>query len=372
MTPLDRRTFLKIGGAGLFGVAIAPLIAGCESVVEPDRTLEGFTPFITPTDRFYVQNGGQDTIAGWSMPDITRETWLMQIKGEVATPATLTVGDLEAAAAAGQERTILKTMRCVLDSHLRPGALGWTGNAFWTGVPLRYFLERAGLDRANTKRINFRGADGFTNNITLERYGSADLGAMEPLLVYRMNGEPLTREHGGPVRLLLLETYGYKSIKWITEVNASIFNTPTGQYQREGFVDDGVIRVSSRSENVSENLTVRAGLVEITGFAVSGYGAVSRVEVSIDDNPFAAAEIEPLERLLHAVVLPPTIVQLADRNAYPYRGVWTKWRMRWNAPAGEHTVAIRAIDSAGNTQEEDDLEIRDGQTGVVRYTVRVS
>lgn len=372
MTELDRRAFLRLGGVSLLGVAIAPLLGGCGSVVDPDRTLEGFTPFITPTDRFYVQNGGSDTIAGWTMPDIARETWLMLIKGEVQTPMTIAFGELETAAAAGQARTILKTMRCVLDSHLRPGALGWTGNAYWTGVPLRYFLEQAGLDRSNTKRINFRGADGFTNNITLERFGAADLGAMEPLLVYRMNGEPLTREHGGPVRLLLLETYGYKSIKWLTEVNASIFNAPTGQYQREGFVDDGIIRVASRSENVSENLSVRAGLVEISGFALSGYGAVSRVEVSIDDAVFQAAEIEPLERLLNAVALPQDIVQLADRNAYPYRGVWTKWRHRWTAPAGDHVVAIRALDSAGNVQEEDDLEMRDGQTGIVRYTVKVS
>jgi DMSO/TMAO reductase YedYZ molybdopterin-dependent catalytic subunit len=370
---VDRRTFLKLGGASLFGVALAPLLGGCETIVDPDRTLEGFTPFITPTDRFYVQHGGRDTIPGWSMPDISRETWVMQIKGEVLTPMTITFGDLEAAAAAGASRTILKTMRCVLDSHVRPGALGWTGNAYWKGIPLRYFLDRAGLDRENTNRITFRGADAFQNNITLERFGAADLGPMEPLLVYEMNREPLRREHGGPVRLLLLETYGFKSVKWLTEVNASIFDNPTGQYQREGFDDDGIIRVSSRSENFSENLRINAGLVEITGFAVSGEGSVTGVEVSIDDGAYAGAEIEPLERLLNGVSLPPDIAQLADRHAYPYRGVWTKWRFRWSARTGDHTISIRARDSAGKVQEEDDdLLIRDGQTGVIRYNVRVS
>ena len=373
MSRLDRRAFLKIGGAGLFGIAFSPLLGGCRTgPTEPAFTQAGFTPFITPVNRFYLQYGGRDTIAGWQMPEIDRAAWQLKLTGELTTPMTISWSDLQAAARAGHERTILKTMRCVLDSHVRPGATGWTGNAYWTGVPLRHFLDAAGLDRANAKRLVFTGADRFSNNITLERYGLADRGEMDPLLVYEMNGESLTREHGGPVRLIILEGYGYKNIKWLTEVNAYLFNRPTGQYQREGFVDDGVMRVASRSENLSEPITLAQGLVEITGFAVSGAAAISRVEVSIDDAPYVAARIDPYEEVLGSTPLPSDILQLASRDSYPFRGVWTKWRYRWQAPAGEHTVAIRATDLEGNTQPEDDIEIQDGQTGVVRYTVTVS
>jgi DMSO/TMAO reductase YedYZ molybdopterin-dependent catalytic subunit len=373
MSPLDRRTFLKIGSGALFGIAFTPLLGGCDGgTVEPPFTLEGFAPFITPTDRFYVQFGGRDTIDNWSMPSVERATWSMQIRGEVATPMTLTWTDIQTAIEQGHERTLLKTMRCVLDGHLRPGQTGWTGNAYWKGVPLRHFLDPAGIDRSRARRILFRGYDGFLNNITLERFGTGDLGEMEPLLVYAMNGEDLRPEHGAPVRLLLLETYGYKSIKWLQDVNVIAQNTPSGQYQREGFVDDGVIRVASRSENVAENISIAPGLVEITGHALSGAGKVSAVEISIDDAAFVPIEIEPYERVFGGLALPSDIYQLADRRAYPYRGVWTKWRYRWNAAAGAHTIAIRASDSSGAVQQEDDFDLKDGQSGVVRYNVTVS
>lgn len=373
MTSLDRRTFLKIGGAGLAGVAFAPLVSGCTSgIVDPVLTLDGFTPFITPTSQFYIQYGGRDTIEGWTMPDITREAWQLAITGEILNPMTLTWADIDAAVEDNAKRTILKTMRCVLDSHVRPGALGWTGNAYWGGIPLRYFLNRAKIDRDNAKRIVFSGYDGFSNNITLDRFGVSDLGAMEPLLVFEMNGEPLSREHGGPLRLMLLETYGFKNVKWLKTINASLFDRPTGQYQREGFVDDGIIRVASRSENITESLTVPAGKIEITGYALSGYGEVNRVEISIDDAPFISVTIDPFETQFGSVTLPRDIFQLEDRKAYPYVGVWTKWRYRWDAPIGRHTVAIRAIDSEGNTQPDEDFEIKDGQAGVVRYNITVA
>jgi DMSO/TMAO reductase YedYZ molybdopterin-dependent catalytic subunit len=373
MSPLDRRSFLKLGGVGLAGIAFAPIIGGCDSPTQPPFTLEGFTPFITPTNQFYVQHGGRDTIPGWTMPDIARNDWELTIRGSVATPMSIRIGDIEAAAAAGQKRTILKTMRCVLDSHLRPGSNGWTGNAYWTGVPLRHFLDLAGLDRANTARINFTGYDGFLNNVTLERFGESDLGDMELLLVYQMNGEPLRREHGAPVRLVMLETFGYKSIKWLKDVNVSIHDRVVGTYQREGFVDDGVIRVTSRSENFAENIAIAPGAVEITGHALSGAGKITAVEVSIDNGPFQAAEIEPRERVLNGLPLPPDIVQLQSRDNYPIRGVWTKWRFRrWNATVGTHTVAIRASDASGATQTFGDVEIKDGLTGIARYSVTVA
>ena len=370
MSPIDRRTFLKLGGAGILGVAFTPLLTGCDGgTVEPPYTNAGFAPFITPTSQFYVQHGGRDTIAGWTMPDLDRSAQIT-IRGVVDAPMTITVDDIERAAAAGQKRTIFKTMRCVIDSHLRPGATGWTGNAVFTGVPLRYFLEQAEIDWAAAARINITGYDGFLNNISLERLGRTDQGEMEPLLVYQMNGEPLTREHGAPVRLIMLETYGYKNLKWLKDINVSIHDRVAGTYQREGFADDGVIRVTSRGENVSENVTLPSGLVEITGHALSGEGRITAVEISIDDAPYVPVELEPNDRIYGSLPLPTGILQ--QRENYPFRGVWTKWRYRWNAPSGAHSIAIRAKDSSGSVQPEIDTEITNGQSGIVRYLVTVS
>jgi hypothetical protein len=116
---------------------------------------------------------------------------------------------------------------------------------------------------------------------------------------------------------------------------------------------------------------VAPGAVEISGYAVSGYGPITNVDVRINNGAFAPAEIVPLSEITATETLPASIRQLAEATPYPYRAVWTKWRFRWNAPAGEHTVAVRATDSTGTAQPEVDDNIFDGQTGIARYNVTV-
>jgi DMSO/TMAO reductase YedYZ molybdopterin-dependent catalytic subunit len=216
------------------------------------------------------------------------------------------------------------------------------------------------------------GPDGFENNIVIDRITNADAeGLMQPLLVYRMNGQPLTRDHGFPVRLVVQESFGYKNIKWISRVRATIQDDEFGTYQDQGFVDDGLIRVNSRAGNIYEGISLPSGTVAINGFAVSGYAPIDRVEISIDGGAFQPASIVTLDEIQESEALPPTIRQLADKLSYPFRGVWAQWRYQWNAPAGTHTVAIRAVDKAGNAQPDVDDNIFDGQTGVTRYRVIV-
>lgn len=370
---LDRRTFLKLGGAGILGVTFASLASGCEEYIVTPLGENGST-FLTPVDQFFVQNGGQGAIAGWTRPTLSTATWELKIEGfqpgDVTTPLTIRYSDLEEAARAGREITILKTIQCVLESPLRLTPTGFMGNAYWTGIPLDYFLDRAGL-ASTVKQLLLFGADGFTNNIKMSRITSPEAGLVQPLLVYRMNGAPLTPDHGFPVRLIVQEGYGYKNVKWIDKIQATKFEADFGTYQDQGFADDGVIRTNSRSTTIREGGTLAAGNVEITGFAVSGSAPVSTVEVRIDDGPFRAAEVVPLSEITAAEPVPAAVKQIADGTPYPYRAVWTKWRFRWDAPAGNHVVSVRATDAANNQQPEIDDNIFDGQTGIARYNVTV-
>jgi len=88
------------------------------------------------------------------------------------------------------------------------------GNAVWEVVPLREILEMAGL-QPNAVELVFRAADGFHTSIPVEL-------AMDPLsyLAISMNGEPVPREHGFPVRCLWPGRYGMKQPKWVTEIEA--------------------------------------------------------------------------------------------------------------------------------------------------------
>lgn len=372
---IDRREFLKLGGIGVAGVLFVPLVQGCERhVITPLGEPES-TPFLTPTSQFFSQNGGEGAITGWTEPTFNAATdWSLQIKEGNTLLATVTWDDLMSAAQ--QEAiTILKSMECVLQSRIRVTSTGFTGNAYWTGVPLKFFLDQAGLDystRSPVKRILLTGADKFLNNIKPERIlASEALGLTQPLLVYEMNGRPLPPKHGFPVRLIIQEGFGYKNVKWITEVQSINFDSDFGTYQDQGFVDDGVMRVNSRSTDLFEGRQVSAGSVMISGFALSGYAAIEKVEVQVDNQPVQQAEIVPLSEIQNEAALPPNIQQIGDNLPYPFKAVWTPWRFQWEATRGQHTVKIRAYDQEGNVQPDLDEDITDGQNGIATYEVTV-
>ncbi|NBC16764.1 MAG: molybdopterin-dependent oxidoreductase, partial [Bacteroidetes bacterium] len=189
---MGRRRFLRRAGGLALGLGLVPLV-GCE-----DNTVEPLAPgteipFLTPTEDYYVQHGGAVLSQEWGgVQQIARDDWTLTIDGLVETPLTLRFSDLEAMM--DEAVTVLKTMRCITDSTAVPGLIG---NALWTGIPLRRVLERAGVDRQRTRRLRLYGSDGFTNNLPLDRVfeNPAD-DLFEPLLVFAMNGEPLTAEHG--------------------------------------------------------------------------------------------------------------------------------------------------------------------------------
>jgi DMSO/TMAO reductase YedYZ molybdopterin-dependent catalytic subunit len=162
------------------------------------------------------------------------------------------------------------------------------------------------------------------------------------LLAYQMNGRPLEPQHGAPVRLLVPGWYGMTSVKWLTRITA-VGEPFQGYQQRVAYryqqdADDpgeGVSRMRVRAllvppghpDFLTRARYVEAGAVELTGRAWSGSGAVERVEVGVDGGWEDAA-------------LEPALGDFA----------WRGWRYAWRAVPGEHVVACRATDAAGEVQ----------------------
>ncbi|TFB12981.1 oxidoreductase, partial [Microbacterium sp. 3H14] len=89
------------------------------------------------------------------------------------------------------------------------------GNAKWLGVPLRDVLKKAGV-KSGADMVLSRSVDGYTASTPLSALTDDDLDA---ILAVGMNGEPLPREHGFPVRMVVPGLYGYVSAtKWLTEL----------------------------------------------------------------------------------------------------------------------------------------------------------
>ncbi len=110
---------------------------------------------------------------------------------------------------------------------------GLIGNGKWTGVPLKTVLDKAGLkadvagDRVLRRRPR-QGGGGFRgNNFDVEQqYGRSlprDPRARSepaPFLAYALNGEPLTKHQGAPLRLIVPGWYGAPNVKWLSEIVA--------------------------------------------------------------------------------------------------------------------------------------------------------
>lgn len=132
------------------------------------------------------------------VPSVDLATWRFRIWGAVEQPYELTWGEL---GALGQQETLCD-MHCVTR---------WSRfDNLFAGVPVSPLLERARPLPGATHVLVHADPD-YTTNLPL-----ADLDRAGNLLATHHDGEPLTPEHGGPVRLLVPHLYLWKSAKWVT------------------------------------------------------------------------------------------------------------------------------------------------------------
>jgi DMSO/TMAO reductase YedYZ molybdopterin-dependent catalytic subunit len=276
---------------------------------------------LTPVSRFFVRDH-------FPVPEPPTN---LAIGGEVAHPITLTASDLRQF----PRRQLTATLECAGNgrSYLNPPVsgepwgLGAVGTAEWSGTSLLSVLEPARL-ADDVVEILFTSADGFARSLPLDRALHADT-----LVVNTMNGEPLSRAHGAPLRLLVPGWYGMASVKWLARIEA-IRAPYLGHFQVERYViDDRPIRaMQPRSVIVEphEGAIVQAGQRWIRGYAWTGDGRVVSVDLSDDSGQtWAAATL------------------LGKPQAY----TWHRWEFDWQPKApGPVTVVARALDSTGLTQ----------------------
>ena len=123
------------------------------------------------------------------------------VDGLVDHPVELTLADLHSRPVTQLSRPF----QCVT---------GWrVPNVQWQGVLLSDLLDQAGV-HPSAKALRFESFDGaYTESLTLDEARRPDV-----IVAYSMRGAPLSRDHGGPVRLYVAPMYGYKSIKWLSHI----------------------------------------------------------------------------------------------------------------------------------------------------------
>jgi DMSO/TMAO reductase YedYZ molybdopterin-dependent catalytic subunit len=212
--PVGRRVVLGLLGLGAAGVAAgSPLshflgrIAGALSTNGATAPLADLIP--GTGWRYYTVTDGY--------PYRPPATYRLTVTGNVSRELTLTTDDLKR-----RSRTSLTAdFQCVT---------GWrVPGVRWEGVRLSVLLDEAGAD-SDQHAVQFVSYDGvYTESLTMAEARRADV-----LVVDTLDGKPIGRNHGGPVRMLIAPMYGYKSCKWLSEIRVTPKVVP-GYWERFGY-----------------------------------------------------------------------------------------------------------------------------------------
>ena len=151
------------------------------------------------------------------------ETYRLAVTGLVERELDLTLDMLKHDFTPVTSRVVLQ---CMTNVH--------KGCIEVTGVPLSDILDAAGVQAAAGK-VALRAADGFTTNLKLEYVRNA---SEPPLAAFALNGEPISVDHGFPVRIAAPGKYGFKWPKWIVAIEAVDYDAK-GHYEgKRGWDDD--------------------------------------------------------------------------------------------------------------------------------------
>ena len=300
---------------------------------------------ITPKDQFF-------TTQHYGHPEVDPSTFRLKISGLVNRPKSLSLDDLRKMGSA----ELIAGFEC--SGNRRP-LQGLSGNGRWTGVPLKMVLESTSV-KSSAREFVFYGADHgqeevefrtqkytldyqFGRSLPREKALSAD-----PFLAYALNGEPLTKHQGAPLRLIVPGWYGVANVKWLSQIHAQE-EQYLGKYQARwyrtvrGEMIDGEMRWN---ETAITHMQLKSFIARVTrdgnrhrvlGVVLNDGTPLKSVEVKVDEGPWQPAAMEPSTTAKYS---------------------WKLFNFTWNgATAGEHTLVSRVTDINGNVQPtEKDLE----------------
>jgi DMSO/TMAO reductase YedYZ molybdopterin-dependent catalytic subunit len=245
----------------------------------------------------------------------------------------------------------------------------------WEGVPLRELIWLT-QPVENLRRVFYYGyhndepAQMFRSSLPIGRVLEDPVGLPPVILCYKLNGQWLDAERGGPVRIVVPEAYGFKSIKWLSHVVLTNLAGPNDTYADQNNDVDSPLKTFAATLSVPQN--VKAGEpIAVSGYAQVGVSGLTKVQVWIEDQ--AAPPLQGDPNFLTApwtdaelLAAPETWTGLADgkvpANTFGFTEAGTPktWPMlltnaHWAAvlpglPAGKYTLRSRTIDANGIAQ----------------------
>lgn len=393
---LTRRHFLHATGAAAL-VAAAPARDDPPALRQAIEKLEAY--FTNPADFVDVSRGKP---VPHSLPaakkkevGLTRETWKMEVASDPDHPAKIDKPlslDFKGLLQLGETTAVrfAKVMTC-----LNIGCP--LGMGVWEGVPLREVVWRT-KPRANLRRVTYHG---YHNDDAKQRFlASLPIGRVleDPfdlppvILCYKLNGQWLDAKRGGPVRIVVPEAYGFKSVKWITHVTLTNLAHSNDTYAEQNNDIDSPLKTFAATLLVPEEAKANEPLA-ITGYAQVGIAGLSKVQVWLtpaeakwpeDDEfflkaPWVDAKVLPAPKAwggqLPDGAIPKKTMGFDDSGrplSWPPRLGKAHWAAALpGVAAGKYVLRCRTIDGKGQPQPMPRPFRKSGHCGIEAVFVTV-
>jgi DMSO/TMAO reductase YedYZ molybdopterin-dependent catalytic subunit len=299
------------------------------------RNIDG--PF-TPKDQFF-------TTQHYGHPVVDPAAFRLKVTGLVNKPLSLSLDELRKM----KSTELIFGFEC--SGNRRP-LQGLCGNGRWTGVSLRSVLDQAGV-KADAREFVFFGADHGDEEVEFrgtshkvdQQYGRSlsreKALSPEPILAYALNGEPLTRHQGSPLRLLVPGWYGAPNVKWLAQIHVQE-DQYLGKYQArwyrtlKGVTIDGEMKwietaiAEMNLKSFIARVSKDGSRHKVLGVVLNDGTPIKSVEVKVDEGPWQAATLDPATNAKYG---------------------WKLFTYAWTgATAGEHTLVSRVTDATGRVQ----------------------
>jgi DMSO/TMAO reductase YedYZ molybdopterin-dependent catalytic subunit len=393
---IDRRHFLGIAATSVLSTTVASEtsnadIAAFSDVAGSDSrgASRHARSFLTEAGAFVDVSRGNPrphTLKGEALSKarLTPRTWRLEIVGDgsstVARPDRLEDGtalDLDGLKELGRTHGVryLKAMQC----NNIPYPLG---QGLWEGVPLRDVVARVGKV-GNVRRVYYWGfhnddpAQLFQSSLAYNRVMETPPWEPPPLVAYRLNGQDIPLERGGPVRMVVPWAHGFKSIKWLQRIVLTNNYQANDTYALQNNDPESYLKTAAYIGK--EPLSFNAGEpIAINGTAMVGPSGLRRVEFWVrpatgageklaDDDPawktavWSPCELMPppddWDAILPAGTLPKDVWGFDRKSGkpkdWPLLFSMVPWTARMKALApGPHELRARTMDLNGFVQPE--------------------
>ena len=384
---VTRRFFIGLGVSGFSALGSGFSIGRADELPpELKDAVAKLESFMTPLDQFRDVSRGSPVPHSLSAEKrkevgLTRETWQLEVIADPDHPARIkrpltkangTAIDFPRLMQFAETHSVrfAKVMTC-----LNIGCPLGTG--IWEGVPLREIIWKT-EPIENLRRVFYYGYHNeepkqmFRSSLPIGRILEEAYDLPPVILCYKLNGEWLTPERGGPVRVVVPEAYGFKSIKWLSHILLTNLAVANDTYIDGNNDIDSPLKTFSATLSVP-NVVASNQRIPVTGYAQVGISGLRKVQAwvcpkgteSRDDPHFLLAN------WVDATILEPPLAGMwggglaeseipqntlgfnaAGRpETWPMRLSKVHWAIVLNGlPAGEYTLRTRTVDEKGHSQ----------------------